>query len=691
MEHLGVKVMKQFKGHGIFHGRVTDFDRESGFRVIYEDGDTEDLKREALLTLLEKTAKLQKEIDRKAKPKAAAAEEVDWSHAIPPFNPSAAGGSRSVGEFVKRARDAARRKRKHTDLKLKAVARAKLRGPPPPKRQLVVELVGEKLPLMRPPEWALGLDREGRCVRCDAAENWGPTPLVSDDLTLYQLTLTWGSPTAVKVGWTYPPANPGDTSSWVGLFPAHAVTWLDTYGEVSSGKARLAFKTLTQNQRRGEISFSRLPAAIPDGEYVFTLQRDYGVKCVCVSDRFQVQGGKVVGLLDGTALATEANERFDHKERQKAKSLGLLVQRSRQREPAAEEEEEWGASRACFPVSSIEVTLGRDYESALLKAVYRIVDRESYLDWGLSSDYESVHGAVEIGGKHRVRNRHVEDRLQPAGEDSAELGESGAAERQGKRVLGLGGGALGSEGYGEATMGSVHRIGLALQHLRELVLRELKPDGWGVLWDLGPWSSFLDIGSGYGKVVLHLRLLAGMHTSVGVECVHSRHTIGVRAKHLCETEEEACKGSDSCKGPGREPRASPTSVTEEQSSSSSSSSPAEPSTTPAAEGPVPRIAGRAFDGAELRYGDVTTEPRLCFTHIYIFDWVFAKPTLAKVAKVLQASPFYVLVSFRKPAEWWSYGLVKVQPVAKLSGFRTTGGEGMTAWIYINLEKVPGAV
>ncbi len=77
-----------------------------------------------------------------------------------------------------------------------------------------------------------------------------------------------------------------------------------------------------------------------------------------------------------------------------------------------------------------------------------------------------MHGAVEIGGKHRVRNRHVEDRLQPAGEDSAELGESGAAERQGKRVLGLGGGALGSEGYGEATMGSVHRIGLALQFER---------------------------------------------------------------------------------------------------------------------------------------------------------------------------------------------------------------------------------
>ena len=82
-----------------------------------------------------------------------------------------------------------------------------------------------------------------------------------------------------------------------------------------------------------------------------------------------------------------------------------------------------------------------------------------------------MHGAVEIGGKHRVRNRHAEHRLQPAGEDSAELGESGAAERQGKRVLGLGGGALGSEGYGEATMGSVHRIGLALQHLCARLMR----------------------------------------------------------------------------------------------------------------------------------------------------------------------------------------------------------------------------
>ena len=80
------------------------------------------------------------------------------------------------------------------------------------------------------------------------------------------------------------------------------------------------------------------------------------------------------------------------------------------------------------------------------------------------------------------------------------LDGNSTGEARPKMVLGLGGGALGSEGYGEATMGSVHRIGIVLQHLRELVLRDVYPDGWGLLWDLGPWSSFLDVGSGYGKV-----------------------------------------------------------------------------------------------------------------------------------------------------------------------------------------------
>ena len=40
---IGRAVAKDFKGQGTFNGRVTDFHRDTGFRVEYEDGDTEDL------------------------------------------------------------------------------------------------------------------------------------------------------------------------------------------------------------------------------------------------------------------------------------------------------------------------------------------------------------------------------------------------------------------------------------------------------------------------------------------------------------------------------------------------------------------------------------------------------------------------------------------------------------------------
>ena len=104
---------------------------------------------------------------------------------------------------------------------------------------------------------------------------------------------------------------------------------------------------------------------------------------------------------------------------------------------------------------------------------------------------------------------------------------------------------------------------------------------------------------------------------------------------------------------------------------------------------VPWVPDAPFQGVEFVHSDVTKEASLKYTHIYIFDWVFAKATLSSLAKVLQRSPFYILCSFRKPTEWWSYGLTKIQPVAKLPGFRTTGGEGMTCYFYANVEKLPG--
>ena len=59
-----------------------------------------------------------------------------------------------------------------------------------------------------------------------------------------------------------------------------------------------------------------------------------------------------------------------------------------------------------------------------------------------------------------------------------------------------------------------------------------------------------------------------------------------------------------------------------------------------------------------------------------------------LGKVLQRSPFYVMISSQKPKVWWGTGLSKIQPVAKLR-FKTTGREGMTAFVYINSHFIPG--
>lgn len=89
-----------------------------------------------------------------------------------------------------------------------------------------------------------------------------------------------------------------------------------------------------------------------------------------------------------------------------------------------------------------------------------------------------------------------------------------------------------------------------------------------------------------------------------------------------------------------------------------------------------------------RHEDATIGEVLDYTHVYIFDRVFSKRTLVKLATVLTRSPFLVLVSYRPCHEWWRYGLVKVQPVAKMR-LRKSGGEQCNAYVYVNMEFAPG--
>ena len=58
MEYIGREVAKTFKNHGTFKGKVLDYDKQHGFHVEYEDGDSEDMKESDLLKILTKTMRL---------------------------------------------------------------------------------------------------------------------------------------------------------------------------------------------------------------------------------------------------------------------------------------------------------------------------------------------------------------------------------------------------------------------------------------------------------------------------------------------------------------------------------------------------------------------------------------------------------------------------------------------------------
>ena len=93
------------------------------------------------------------------------------------------------------------------------------------------------------------------------------------------------------------------------------------------------------------------------------------------------------------------------------------------------------------------------------------------------------------------------------------------------------GNAAGSQGYGETTLMSTHKLIRLLGVLRSRVLATFDALRGGEIhpaYDLGRDSAFIDVGSGYGKVVFHAALVARCSRSVGVECVHSRHRIAAQ-------------------------------------------------------------------------------------------------------------------------------------------------------------------
>ena len=270
---------KEFKGFGIFVGRVADFHPTTGYRIEYEDGDSEDLTEAGLAALLASGPHPCLAMQ------ALAAEEAPSQ-----LSKRSAPPALSLREYVSCARTAARRKRKHTDMKRSGMFERK-RLELEAAREAAAREAAARLPLHPPPSWAEGLAREGRVVRCDGVPDVEPM-LHDHDITLFRLRLTSLSATALGVQWWFPPANPGDSGAWIGLFRHSAVDWGadgSPYGLVSSGSEnRMLYRLLTRNDTSGMAKFSAL-SNLKDDDYVFTLHADYGRQCRAVSERFRMQ------------------------------------------------------------------------------------------------------------------------------------------------------------------------------------------------------------------------------------------------------------------------------------------------------------------------------------------------------------------------------------------------------------------
>ena len=279
---------------------MTDVDKKTGyFKIIYEDGDNEELQGDELLKLLGKMSrqkKKQPELEVAAIPKAAPRRATQDA-------------STTLHEFVRNAAHAARRKRKHTDMVRRGVFKdreAKERAKEEARQKAETEAAEVEAAaaacreLYPPPAWAVDMDKEQRFLTCDgaAAAYCAPPPTAEEEAatleSMYRLSLEAHSPGTVTVRWWYPPANPGNSSAWVCLWERDEVHWDESGGDCVGRK--LQWRLITSNDRHGAMKWTIKGAdgqggfQYPDGQYVFTMQVDYGTRCRAVTDVLELEG-----------------------------------------------------------------------------------------------------------------------------------------------------------------------------------------------------------------------------------------------------------------------------------------------------------------------------------------------------------------------------------------------------------------
>jgi hypothetical protein len=293
-----------------------------------------------------------------------------------------------------------------------------------------------------------------------------------------------------------------------------------------------------------------------------------------------------------------------------------------------------------------------------LQSVYRYVDKKTFLNWGLTSDWlvEGPRKRRASGGAATPTSPPTPQKPERGGSTAECLAKAPESDEDEDPNAS-------SEGYGEMTEGSIERLLVFLRTLgshpevERLAARKngaektkksrrvargvsARNDHLSEL-DLTSSSSFIDVGSGYGKVVLHARLSARVAEAAGIEYVASRADMAADALRELRSGKHAF-------------------VT-----------------------PEALALLRDARATRLTKGDATKLGAFQFSHVYMYDKVFSDPTTALLAAQLNASEkTKVLVSYQRAEQWRRLGLdARFVEVASLT-MRTTGGQNFKAYVFV---------
>jgi tRNA G46 methylase TrmB len=274
-----------------------------------------------------------------------------------------------------------------------------------------------------------------------------------------------------------------------------------------------------------------------------------------------------------------------------------------------------------------------------MQSLYRYIDKKTYLNWGLTSDWlvsgQRERRSVNLGWPESTRkSRMSREECDRDSSFDSDFEDDNSA----------------SEGYGEMTAGSIEKLLHILKCIddEDVSITPSTPQKYLSYQTLSTQpkcrlipgvSTFIDIGSGYGKVVFHAKMSADVSRAVGVEYVEARAKIASKIQN----ELLVCGPQDI--------------------------------------GILDSIAQRKLHDCSLFEGDATTWKSFDFSHIYMYDRVFSKKTLSLLAKKLNKSSYIVLISYRRFEEWQQLGLKNARVIRSIT-MRTTGGQNFKAYIYV---------